>query len=106
MIEICAVGGYNEVGKKFYEKCMLLIFTKKYDADYVMFRDNEHQSYTPKFINEVSGNWFLFYDRVNSYSYKIMTLDTFLRSLTFEEYQTQFNVWKEKYLTRLQIRSE
>ena len=78
------------VGKKFYEKCMLLIFTKNYDVDYVMFRLDNLFSF-PLSLPLECMCCLVFQDV--PYEYCIMTLKEFLKHLDYEECQKRYIKW-------------
>lgn len=80
-----------EVGDKFYEKQMLLIFTKNHDANYVMYRNSSNVSRAK--VSVVMPKHLVFFDE-NNIPYTIMLLSDFLNYFDYE-------VTKQANLNRL-----
>lgn len=74
-------------GDKFYEKCMLLIFTKNHDKSYVMFTlsslNSKCGSPRPMFIDTENGKHIMLLSKKNTYY--VYLLDDFLKILDYKE---------------------
>lgn len=93
------------VGDKFYDKEMLLIFTKNHDDVYVMFERTDMYpenlrfnilGYTDEFLFQGSSLEFIENQGDDKFRiFEIVTLDVFLKSFNFKACQEFYKLWIE-----------
>lgn len=111
-------------GAKFYDKAMLLIFTKNHDDTYVMFSLGDSANYNPDvplnsvivirntfvpipWYKTVNGSFINFvYKHTNDrvYYFRIMTLKDFLANVKYEDLKFQYETWlMDKQLQQIKV---